>query len=120
MKTALLTVALAAALTGCANRAQIAADVRSTVAAENATTAEEKRAAEVLGATKKDVKLREAYALGQLQAAKSLYQAIQNTQSSDTAQADHSDKTLVPLTVPERKVDGVTVNASVEYVRLPN
>jgi len=119
MKKHILTLTLCAALAGCASRDKIASDVRANIAAQNATTPEERQSAEMLAATKKDVRLREAYKLGALQSTKSLYQAIQNTQNSDTATADRGEKSLVPLTVPERKVDGVIVNPTVEYVRLP-
>ena len=122
MKSILLlsTAAALALSTGCASHDKISADVRASVAAQNATTSEERRAAAILAESKKDARLREAYSIGQLQATKALYQAIQNTQNSDTAAADRAPGALVPLTVPERSVDGVIVNPSVEYVRLPN
>ena len=47
-------------------------------------------------------------------------QAIQNTQNNDTTASNMENRTLVPLTVPERKIDGVIVNQGVEYVRLPH
>lgn len=118
MRTLIIATVLAL-LTGCASREKIAADVRSTVATQNATTPEERRNAEILAGTKKDVRLREAYALGQLQAAKSLYQAINNTQNTDAPAGNRPQTDLVPLTVPERRIDGVIVNEGVEYVRLP-
>ncbi len=120
MKISIITsTVLLVFLAGCASREKIASDVRATIAAQTATNPEERRTAEILAATKKDVRLREAYALGQLQAAKSLYQAINNTQNTDASDADRTQAGLVPLTVPERKVGGVIVNEGVEYVRLP-
>ena len=39
-------------------------------------------------------------------------------QHADIAEAGN-DRALVPLTVPERRIDGVIINPGVEYVRLP-
>lgn len=66
-----------------------------------------------------DARVRAAFELGQLQATKSLHAAIQRTQQDDGARPP-ADTHLVPLTIPERTVDGVILNPGVEYVRLPH
>jgi hypothetical protein len=77
-----------------------------------------KKVAEIQRDRKEDRRVREAYDLGQLQATKSLHQAIENTQRTDVV-GGASERTLLPLTVPERTIDGVIINPGVEYVRLP-
>lgn len=105
---------------GCAtSRTKIADDVSATIGAEAATTPDARRVAEVQAEAKKDVRVREAFHLGQLQATKAMHQAILNTQKTDAPDANPLGESLVPLTIPERKVDGVIVNQGVEYVRLP-
>lgn len=78
-----------------------------------------KKIAEIHRDRKEDRRVREAFDLGQLQATKSLHQAIENSQGTDRAGAVGSDRPLLPLTVPERTIDGVILNPGVEYVRLP-
>jgi hypothetical protein len=77
-----------------------------------------KKIAEIQRDRKEDRRVRDAYDLGQLQATKSLHQAIANTQATDVGE-EAPDRPLLPLTVPERTIDGVIVNPTVEYVRLP-
>lgn len=116
----LTLLVIVAAGAGCAtNRAKVADDVANTLAADAATSADARRAAEIQRNAKTDVRLREAFNLGQLQATKAVHQAILNTQQTDAPGAAMQDDSLVPLTIPERKVDGVIVNQGVEYVRLP-
>ena len=95
-------------------------DVANVVAATTATTPEAKTIADVQKDGAKDAKIREAYELGQLQATKALHAAIQNTQKADVPDVATPDRSLVPLTVPERTIDGVIINQGVEYVRLPH
>jgi hypothetical protein len=79
-----------------------------------------KKIVEINRDRKEDRRVRDAYDLGQLQATKALHQAIENSQRTDVADAGRQDRPLLPLTVPERTIDGVIVNPGVEYVRLPH
>ena len=108
-------------LAGCVSSAnQASQEVANVVAAGRVTTSGDAKVVEVQKEARKDERIREAFDLGQLQATKALHQAIQNTQNTDAANASTEDRVLVPLTVPERKIDGVIVNPGVEYVRLPH
>jgi len=107
-------------IAGCSSSSNRASqEVADVVAASRATTSGDAKVIGVQKEARKDERVREAFDLGQLQATKALHQAIQNTQNTDAAGANADDRTLVPLTVPERKIDGVIVNPGVEYVRLP-
>jgi hypothetical protein len=118
LASSLLGIALLApGCTSSANRTSEA--VANVVAVSAATTPEAKKIADVQKDGTKDARIREAYELGQLQATKALHAAIQNTQKTDAADAGAQDLSLVPLTVPERTIDGVIINQGVEYVRLP-
>jgi hypothetical protein len=112
---------LALLVQGCTTSHQRTADdVANVIAATSATTPEAKKIADVQKDGAKDAKIREAYELGQLQATKALHAAIQNTQKTDAPDAATQDRSLVPLTIPERTIDGVIINQGVEYVRLPH
>lgn len=105
---------------GCTTARQTTGDqVAGIIASGQTTSVEARHAVAVREEARKDERIREAYSLGQLQATKSLHQAIQNMQRADVARTDH-DGALVPLTVPERRIDGVIINQGVEYVRLPH
>lgn len=102
-------IALLIALGGCASTEQRRQEAVDLIARPEAGDA----------GARGDPRVRAAFELGQLQAAKSLHAALQRTQDND---AVHSgpDARLVPLTIPERTVDGVILNPGVEYVRLPH
>ena len=123
MKGIAIVIAVGGALflAGCSSSANRASqEVANVVAAGRATTSGEAKVVEVQKEARKDERIREAFDLGQLQATKALHQAIQNTQNTDAAALSTEDRVLIPLTVPERKIDGVIVNQGVEYVRLPH
>lgn len=61
-----------------------------------------------------------AYERGMAQNAQATYDAIQNAQKNGRAAGtlDRGQYLEVPITAPERVINGVKVNASTEYVRI--
>lgn len=104
---------------GCASSRRSADDAAAIIAAAHATDATGQQLAALPAQARQDERVRQAYALGQLQATKSLHAALQQLQNTDQPGARGPESTLVPLTIPERIVDGVIINRTEEYVRLP-
>lgn len=65
--------------------------------------------------------LARAFERGKAQNAQATYHAIQNAQKVPTpppSRADGDDSMEIPITVPERVINGVKMNSSTEYVRI--
>jgi hypothetical protein len=69
-------------------------------------------------------KLQDAYDTAHAQATRDLYDAIQRQQSEPVAASGSGDKApqddavYLPTQIPERTVNGVIIDSSVEYIRL--
>lgn len=62
-----------------------------------------------------------AYERGRAQNAQLTYDAIQNAQKNGRAPdaADNADDSMeIPITAPERTINGVRINASTEFIRI--
>lgn len=60
-----------------------------------------------------------AYERGKAQNAQLTYDAIQNAQRNGRGSAAPADEALeIPITAPERTINGVKINASTEFIRI--
>lgn len=60
-----------------------------------------------------------AYERGRAQNAQLTYDAIQNAQRNGRADAEPANNALeIPITAPERTINGVKINASTEFIRI--
>lgn len=75
--------------------------------ARNAASAEEQQ------------RLALAYERGKAQSAQLTYDAIQNAQRNGRGPAEATNDALeIPITAPERTINGVKINASTEFIRI--
>lgn len=109
-RNACLLLLLTVALAGCQSRTATVSTVPGAVVGAVPPPTEDKRSRE----------LREAYERGMSQTAKADYWIVQRLQSQSTARAERTEdagSVYLPIVAPERRVNGVIVNATTEYIR---